>query len=779
MILIQSRSTLATAIAIALLSQAASHVFAQDSESAAASNKHRASNPEQPERARKLGTVEVRGKQTTSLPTQIPTTMEGVDRRQIAETINASDSSDALKYFPSLNVRKRYIGDFDHAVLATRASGTGNSARSLVYADGIQLSNLLGNGASFTPRWGLVTPEEIERVDVLYGPFSAAYPGNSAGAVVDYVTRMPERFEASARVMATTQHFKLYQTNERFNTGQLAATLGSREGAFSWWLSLGRVDSKGQPLVFANRLVSAGVAPTNGVPVSGAVAENNPRNQPWLLFGATNQVDTVQDNAKVKLAYDLSPTIRAAYTLGVWRNEADRDSQYFLRDASGTPVFRGNVVVNNRQYALTASDLAPSTQSLEHVMHGLSVRSNSGGPFDWQFAGSLYDYAKDRSRAPTAFTDAQFNGASGRITDLVGTKWTTLSARAISRPTQWSHTLEGGLQQDRHQLRQNVFNVSEWTSGEPTSAAASRFGGNTQLTSIWLQDTWRIRDDVRAILGLRHETWRASNGLINTLTLGERRESAPSPKAALAWQFASNWSVKASVGRAHRFPTVSELYQGSVGATGVVANNDPNLKAERSWTGELSVEGMLANAQWRSTYFNERTQDALYSQTNTLVTPNVVNIQNVDHIQTHGVEVAIASKDALIRGVELSGSATWAQSIIEANAKFPASIGKWQPRVPRWRANLVATYHANETLSFTAAARYSGRQFNTIDNADPNGFAYTGTSSFFVADLRARWQFAADWSAALGVDNVNNKTYWAFHPYPQRTFVAELRWGKK
>ena len=68
--------------------------------------------------------------------------------RRSSERINATDSEDALKYLPSLNVRKRYIGDYDHAVLATRASGTGNSARSLVYADGILLSNLLGNGAT-------------------------------------------------------------------------------------------------------------------------------------------------------------------------------------------------------------------------------------------------------------------------------------------------------------------------------------------------------------------------------------------------------------------------------------------------------------------------------------------------------------------------------------------------------------------------------------------------------------------------------------------------------
>src|SRR6185369_4444211 len=136
----------------------------------------------------------------TTMPLEIPTTIESVTGAQVEETVNASDAEDALKYLPSLLVRKRYIGDYDHAVLATRASGTGNSARSLVFADGILLSNLLGNGAAFTPRWGLVTPEEIERVDVLYGPFSAAYSGNSVGAVVDYVTRMPTAFEAHAKL---------------------------------------------------------------------------------------------------------------------------------------------------------------------------------------------------------------------------------------------------------------------------------------------------------------------------------------------------------------------------------------------------------------------------------------------------------------------------------------------------------------------------------------------------------------------------------------------------
>src|SRR3954469_22140484 len=172
-----------------------------------------------PERATDLGVVTIRGGQPTSLPTQIPATMEGVTREQIDRSVNATDSEDALKYFPSLLVRKRYIGDYNHAVLSSRASGTGNSARSAVYADGILLSNYLGNGVgglSFPPRWGMVTPEEIERVDVMYGPFSAAYPGNSVGAVVVFTTRMPKAFEVHAKVGYTSQKFELYDTDATF-----------------------------------------------------------------------------------------------------------------------------------------------------------------------------------------------------------------------------------------------------------------------------------------------------------------------------------------------------------------------------------------------------------------------------------------------------------------------------------------------------------------------------------------------------------------------------------
>jgi iron complex outermembrane recepter protein len=337
---------------------------------------------------KKLGTVTITGNQPSSLPTQIPTTIEGITGKEIAEKINAFDAEDALKYFPSLLVRKRYVGDFDHAVLATRASGTGNSARSMVYADGILLSNLLGNGASYTPRWGLVSPEEIERVDVLYGSFSAAYPGNSVGAVVDYVTRMPTAFEAHIKGSYFSQNYKQYGSNKTYSGNALSAALGSRTGAWSWWLAVSRLDNAGHPIAFANKLTTLGTVSTAGTRVTGAVADKNPKNQDWLILGDTNQIDTVQDQAKAKIAYDFSPTIRASYTLAWWKNDADRLSNSYLKDANGNAVYSGNVNIDGRQYAIANTDFSRSTQHLEHVIHGLTLKSNTRGIFDWELSGS-------------------------------------------------------------------------------------------------------------------------------------------------------------------------------------------------------------------------------------------------------------------------------------------------------------------------------------------------------------------------------------------------------
>ncbi len=730
-----------------------------------------------------IGTVIITGGRPTSLPTQIPTTIEGISARQIEQTINASDSEDALKYLPSLLVRKRYIGDYNHAVLSTRASGTGNSARSMVYADGILLSNYLGNGAGFTPRWGMVTPEEIERVDVLYGPFSAAYAGNSVGAVVDYITRMPATFEAHAKIGYATQKFDLYGSSERDAGKQASASVGSRSGKFAWWINVNRLDSSGQPLVLATRAHSDGTTPTAGTPVvTGAIASRNNKDQDWWLLGTTTSYHTVQDHAKAKLAYDLTPTMRLSYTLGWWNNDTDGGVQSYLRDSAGQPVYAGNVVIGNRQYNLNAPSLAfaPSLNTLEHLMQGVSMKTNTKGVFDWELAVSTYDYHRDILRAPTAILPAAASGGAGRITDMNGSGWHNLNLRGTWRPAGidrgvGAQVIDFGYQQDAYRLRTLVSTTADWIHGS-AGARFSAFNGNTAMKSLFAQDTWTISPDWKTTIGGRYERWRAYGGELGNATAivpfgPERDEAHFSPKAALAYQLHPDWVIKGSTGRAVRMPTVGELYQGAINGNAIV-NTDPNLKPETSWTSELSAEHNTDTGSLRTTLFFERTGDALYSQA---LTATVSTVQNVDAIHTRGVEVAWQAADLGVKGLELNSSATFTDSIITANRSFPASVGKQQPRVPRWRATSVASYQQNDQLSYTLAARYSGVQYGQLDNSDSNGFSYLGFSKFFVVDARVRFKLDRPWSAALGIDNLNNYKYWAFHPYTQRTVVAELK----
>lgn len=745
-----------------------------------------------------LGMVTVNSGVPTSLPTQIPTTIEGITREQIEQTINATDSEDALKYFPSLLVRKRYIGDYNHAILSSRASGTGNSARSAVYGDGILLSNYLGNGVgglSFPPRWGLVTPEEIERVDVMYGPFSAAYAGNSVGAVVDYVTRMPTQFEAHAKVGYVTQPFSLYNTSATFNAWQSSASLGNKNGDWSWFMNFNHTDSHGQPLTFATRLLSAGTVSATGTAVTGAVLDKNNANAPIYILGTGTEFHTIQDHFKVKLAYDITPAVRASYTLGIWQNTSEGRPVSYLRNAAGQPIYSGSVNINGLAFsgasALTGGDFALTNESLSHAMHGLSVKSHTQGVWDWEVAASLYDYGKDEKRQNGAanYLPTAASGGAGTIADGSGTGWNTLALKGIWRPqgSKGAHIVDFGLQQDSYTLKYLTSSITgNWLS-DGAGSLVNEVGGKTVLQSLYAQDAWAFDPKWKTVLGARVENWTASNGF-TTFGVGNaantsyaaRTEAYISPKAALSYQWTSDTVLKGSIGRAVRMPTVSELY-GATSTTNAQYINDPNLKPEKSWTTELSAEKDLGNGMLRLTFFTEDTQDSLYSQTtfDAVANKNISRVQNIGRIQTQGLEVAYNGNDLFKKGLDLSGSVTYADSLIKENTGFVVvpgdTIGKQQPNIPQWRATALASYRVDEHWSTSLGARYSGPQFRTLNNGDVNGYTYQGVSEYFTTDLRVGYKVNKQWSASFGIDNLNNYQYWNFHPYPQRSYVAELK----
>ena len=746
-----------------------------------------------------LPTVSVTQTRTFAESELLPQTTSSITGAQAAATVNLMTTEDALKYLPDVLVRKRYIGD-TQAPMATRTTGINASARSLIYADDVLLSTLINNNNSNgSPQWFMVTPQQIDRIDVMYGPFAAQYPGNSYGAVTQITTRMPQKFEGSIEMNAALQHFKLYGTSDTEPSEQYAVTLGDRVGKLSWWFNAGHLNSFSLPVTFGTVAQSTTAASASLPVITGAFADRNRTGGAIQVIGAGNFVHTLQDNAALKLAYDFTPALSATYSLGYWQNSAKASAQSYLSTASGAPYYgAASGSVNIGGYSYNASTIAGQFSSnnveQEHLMQSLKVGTHTQGVFDWEAVVSNFYYLQDQTRQSTGLYPAAISGGAGRITDMGGTGWTTADLKGTWRPqgVAGAHIASFGAHYDVFKLNSPTYNTSDWVSGGK-AALYSASQGKTQTGALWAQDVWRFAPDLQATLGGRYESWRAYDGYnFNTGSNGTGvsihqpgvDKSGFSPKASLNWDATQTWSLTGSFGKALRFPTVGELYQSvQTGSTYLQAN--PYLQPESVLSGELALEHHTDTGKLRLSVFNEYVTNALISQTSNIpgfATP-VSYTQNVGKTRQVGVELAGQQDNVVIHGLTLSGNVTYVDARILSDDSYvpttpgATAVGKRVPYVPTWRGTLAATYRPDSRWAYTLAARYSSRLYATVDNSDINPATYQGFESFFVMDARVNCQIDRHWSASLGVDNLNNRKYFLYHPFPQRTVYLGLKYA--
>lgn len=708
-----------------------------------------------------------------------PATVETVTPK-LFENWNVVNTEDVLKQMPNLAVRKRFIGDLN-SIIAVRGTSNTQSARGLVYADGVLLSNLLGNSYSFPPRWSMVFPAEIRQVDVLYGPFSALYPGNSLGSTVLITTQMPTKFEADANLKAFTQHFNLYGVNRNFNGSEASASIGNRIGKFSFFIGANHLENTSQPLQFATLAQSTTPATPGDTPVRGAYFYNNQTNAPTAVIGVNGEgiEHTVQDQLKLKLQYDFTPTVRGAFTLGYWHQTYNSQTSTFLFGANGQPVYSGRVDIGGYEYNIPASALAPSLGWSENWLYGLSLKTRNASGWNGEAIASYYDVSNSVARIASAGGPA--NGP-GVVTFGDGTGWKTLDLKGTwtppsPQPGLAHHALAFGYHYDNYFLDNETFNTPTWRDGSAQSFANS-FKGRTQTQAVYAQDAWRFLPRWKFVYGVRYEDWQAYNGVQSiagtSIPYAGADQHRFSPKASISFDVTDDLTLRASIGRAYRFPTVSELFQGKINGSSIV-NNNPNLQPEDDLSKELAAEWAHWNGLFRLSLFQDDVKNTIFSQTDTTVIPNVTNFQNIGKVRSRGIELAYQGEDVFMLGLDLIASVAYTQSKILANAQNPVTVGKHFYRIPLWRANLAATYRVGERYALTLAARYSGRQYNTLTNTDSNPNVFGGTSTYTVADAKFTFHPTRLSEIGVGVDNLFDARYFVYHPYPGRTFYIEGR----
>lgn len=745
------------------------------------------------------------------LPADTPGNLHSVTAEQL-RLKNLINPEDALATLPGLTIRKRYAGD-RNAMMSGRSFGSLQPSRGLAYVDGLLISNFLGRFDA--PRWNMVSPEAIARVDLMQGPFSALLPGNSIGATAFITEREVRDFEASARLTRHQQTFSLYGQTDSLPGHQASAFLANRwrgSDSRSLWasLSLNQQSSDSQPMQYFNVLKGKqwAAATPQATTVQGVQYDLDPQGQERAVLGAGSGAydHSEQATARLKFGLDWGPRWQASGLLAQWTLDSDTHNRSFLKDAQGQTIWAGAVRDADhpeRGFVIPNTAFAPSFRQERHQQWGGALKYKQPTGWSASLVASGYRIAQDEAhQALLPDPRALSEGGAGTVTRRDGTGWRTLEGQALWRGT--AHRVALGWHHNQYQLDSPTFNTSNWRQDGDQLAQAYR--GQTEVQALYAQDQWTLADDWTLTLGWRSERFRSFGGeqllrtancradaltrcepqadgsLLRRLAYAERHLSGESPKATLAWAPHEAWVFKASLGRGVRFPNVEELFNATFTATSQTLS-DPNLRAERGDVLELSAEWEPSERhKLRVSWVWDDVRDAILRQSDTTVTPSVTRVSNVDRVRTQALEMVwqVSDLGASLgwpqwRGLALDANLTLADARVRANARDPAQVGKVWPRVPRWRANVQLVQNLGAEHLVSLGWRGSGRSFSTPTNIDVLPDVYGGVSRFSLLDVRTLWRPRTGWEWALGVTNALNQKAFQAHPYPGRTWLLEVR----
>lgn len=697
---------------------------------------------------------------------QTPSFGVGITAAQLG-AINATNVEDLVRTAPATIVRKRYAGD-PNATLSFRNMHSQQTPRALVMVDGFVISNFLGADWDTAPKWGVLAPDDIDRVEIAYGPTSARYSGNSLGGTMLLETRAITETAVRLEVQGMAQDYRYYATDERLRGWSADAGVDLKLGD-GGGIALGyrHFRNEGQPMEW--RMVGAATP-------YAAQAIIDPQ-LPFLRVAAQDSVvDATQDQLRLRGRYQFgSWTVHGLAGLLLAADDMPTPKS-FLRDARGLPTFVG--VAGVTQGAARRAEL----------LSGVGVAGDLGGT-RLALNYSRFDTFRNRTRTSDNFD--LLSGAApmgGRIADM-DAGWQNLDLTAAR--TIGAHALSVGLAQAHYRVDSRTFLTADWADGGP-GAQRDAAGGETRLRAGFVEDAITLAPALTATLGLRFEHWRASGGfLVNGGTdvrYAARSASAWSPKFALSVAPGKSSRLTASVALATRFPTVRELYQpglisygADVGALDLNGFN-PDLRPERAVDLQLTATRRFGRVHVTVDAYRQDVRDTIFAQN--IAIPDVQSgnlvqsslLTNIGKVRSIGADLVVAAEDILLPGLTLDANLSWIDAEVTANPLNPALVGNRFPRVPPWRANASLRYAPDPNWDFAINLRHQSTPDRNIENdATSKCSTFFCVSAFSFVDVKVAHRFRGI-ELAAGIDNLFDEKAFVYHPYPGRSFLITLKW---
>lgn len=536
--------------------------------------------------------------------------------------------------------------------------------------------------------------------------------------------------------------------------------------SFSFFINYGYEGTGG----FPTDLNVQSKAPTTASGITGWLNTTDNKGAERYVIGDKGDNKWWDDVMSVKVGYDFSKVTKLTASFGRTRSEYNRDDPHtYLTNAAGQPVYtyvNGSTTVRENSFISGNGGTEINTYALtfETEIGTVKAKLNAG----------LNDVQKNWYTTPNSSSPyATISGGAGKLSSTPSQNY--YSEMQFTVPLFNKHILTLGGSYKSGKADNEEHKLTNWkdeTSGTNLTYTA---GGKDSTYSLFAQDEIMILNNLTAYAGFRQDWWETKDGYANSIgaagypkSYDTRSASSFSPKFAIVYKPFDKTSVRSSVGKAFRAPTVYELYRTWQSSTGVTYNGNPELKPETVTAWDISVDqGLWTGAKVKATYFENYMKDMIYRKT---VSSTQQDYINAGKAESKGVVLELEQK---IEWFKIFGNATFTNAKIKENTASPASEGKKMTYMPEHMFNVGVEIEKSPAF-ISLTGNYVGKRYRNDDNTDVVNGVWTSEDPYFKLNSKISYKVTKNATLSFSVDNILDRQYFAYYKCPGRSWFTEL-----
>lgn len=635
----------------------------------------------------------------------------------------------------------------------------------LIMLDGVILNDIEGEMRIIQS----ISSMDIERIEVVRGPFSSLYGAGGIGGVINFITSMPTKLEMKAVLGYGNEIVSGGAEKNRvrgyFSVGDVFADKRLRVKA-----SYGFVTSDGYA-----RVPAIASIPYHHAYVDGVLARKG------QVVGKLGRSGYVTNNGHIKAEYDWNDSNTTSLAFNVSTiNENQNSTTTYLRDSQGQPLYGTYYNASDFSspfYGVGWAGFRSEQNYIASISHKYYFNDNSSLSATISSLNLNSHFSDgDNTNSKTSL----FGGEGNSLDNAASSNY--LDIVYLNKFSD-KQTFMGGFQ-GRLMMGNNAkHRIGDWTRKDFWNNyinLKSQDLSNAWTIAIWGQLSSKWSDMFSTNLGLRLDYWQTYG--MSTLDKADKynpekqnlpntKKFFPSPKFAFNYQPIQYTTIKGSTGLAFRVPVTREMYAHAHGGDYQASN--PLLKPEYGLEFDIGIE--QANAYgglFKAYYYQTEMFDAIYESGSGSIDDPKKNI-NGGHKRINGVELEVEQK---IYG-ELSMLANYAftNAKIVKNKQNPEYNGHYIASIPLHMGHAALLYGGGEKTGFFGSLQMNAQSsaYSNINNKPVKndwGNIYKRVSF----DAKLGYEFHNKTTLSLSFLNFTNTQYYDYYQAPGAAFYIEI-----